>query len=575
VSVYQIQAPDGNTYSVSGPEGATQAQVQAEVLRQNPQAGQAKQAEPSLADHALNVLKNIGSLNSPGSTLEPLAHLASGAVAAPVAGIAGLGALAGNALGMKTDPASVVQKTQNALTYQPRSAQGQQTSSAMDSLLGIPGQLADQAGGAVTDATGSPALGAATNTGLQGLAMLSGGKAIKALAPADLPAPPKAVTPSVANATLKDARNAGIMVTPEYSKTAGGGGGGAVGEAASLAGSETKMQQTLSKFNGRVALPKIVATDLGLDPNTPLTPAAISDLGQKANNIYTAASKVGDFTPDAQLVADMKKIGVRNAAVDEQFGSDAGSDIQALKTKYSPKAIPPDTSMTGLDNQVSSGLQPMNSEALVQATRDLRADARSLYKQTENPEALRMADATQKAADAIDDFVQRQLRAPVAQGGKGVPNLADAYANARVQKAKIASVNDAYNPATGSIDGASLAKDLDDGLPLSGGLKTIALAYKAFPKVMQVPEKLPSSEGPSILEQGAAVTALLHGNVPLALAMFARPLARARVATPGFQNKMVNPQPPAAPVLPAGVGTAPLASPIVGQPQQPQQLGQP
>jgi hypothetical protein len=33
---YEIEAPDGQTYTVSGPEGATQEQVQAEVLNQNP-----------------------------------------------------------------------------------------------------------------------------------------------------------------------------------------------------------------------------------------------------------------------------------------------------------------------------------------------------------------------------------------------------------------------------------------------------------------------------------------------------------------------------------------------------------
>lgn len=36
---YKITAPDGNSYQIEGPEGATQEQVQAEVLRQFPQAG--------------------------------------------------------------------------------------------------------------------------------------------------------------------------------------------------------------------------------------------------------------------------------------------------------------------------------------------------------------------------------------------------------------------------------------------------------------------------------------------------------------------------------------------------------
>ena len=37
--IYSISAPDGKTYQIEGPAGASQEQVQAEVLRQNPTAG--------------------------------------------------------------------------------------------------------------------------------------------------------------------------------------------------------------------------------------------------------------------------------------------------------------------------------------------------------------------------------------------------------------------------------------------------------------------------------------------------------------------------------------------------------
>ena len=37
--IYSISAPDGKTYQIEGPAGASQEQVQAEVLRQNPNAG--------------------------------------------------------------------------------------------------------------------------------------------------------------------------------------------------------------------------------------------------------------------------------------------------------------------------------------------------------------------------------------------------------------------------------------------------------------------------------------------------------------------------------------------------------
>ena len=37
MTTYRISAPDGKTYQIEGPEGATQDQVKAEVMRQNPQ----------------------------------------------------------------------------------------------------------------------------------------------------------------------------------------------------------------------------------------------------------------------------------------------------------------------------------------------------------------------------------------------------------------------------------------------------------------------------------------------------------------------------------------------------------
>ena len=38
--IYRIEAPDGKTYRIEGPEGATDAQVRAEVIRQNPHLAQ-------------------------------------------------------------------------------------------------------------------------------------------------------------------------------------------------------------------------------------------------------------------------------------------------------------------------------------------------------------------------------------------------------------------------------------------------------------------------------------------------------------------------------------------------------
>jgi hypothetical protein len=36
MATYKMQAPDGNSYQIDGPEGATDEQVRGEIIRQNP-----------------------------------------------------------------------------------------------------------------------------------------------------------------------------------------------------------------------------------------------------------------------------------------------------------------------------------------------------------------------------------------------------------------------------------------------------------------------------------------------------------------------------------------------------------
>lgn len=102
-------------------------------------------------------------------------QMASGAVAAPLAGYTGAGAAGLRAAGLTSaDPASVVNKVQSALTYQPTDPSSQALSTALNYLPGKFAQGADWTGGKVSQLTGSPAIGAAVNTGIQGLPMLAG-----------------------------------------------------------------------------------------------------------------------------------------------------------------------------------------------------------------------------------------------------------------------------------------------------------------------------------------------------------------------------------------------------------------
>lgn len=97
---------------------------------------------------------------------EGVLSLASGAIAAPAAGLAGLAAAA-NPFFKPGVGADTVKAVQEAMTYRPRSEVGQTVVNTVSAPFEWLAGKADQAGGAVTDATGSPALGAAANTAIQ------------------------------------------------------------------------------------------------------------------------------------------------------------------------------------------------------------------------------------------------------------------------------------------------------------------------------------------------------------------------------------------------------------------------
>jgi hypothetical protein len=121
--------------------------------------------------------------------VEPALHLGSGAVAAPIAGLMGLGSAV---TGMGGEPGDVVRKTQEALTYEPKTLFGKRATEGATFLPRMYEKGANWVGGAVTDnPRGGPEAGAAVKTGIMALPALLG---LKAPVPKSLALPvPEAV----------------------------------------------------------------------------------------------------------------------------------------------------------------------------------------------------------------------------------------------------------------------------------------------------------------------------------------------------------------------------------------------
>lgn len=100
-------------------------------------------------------------------------NLASQAIGLPTAGLAGLATEAGNALGL-TDKkgADVVHSVGDAMTYEPRGQMGKMLTEGVTYPFQKLAEAGQYAGGKTLDATGSPALATAVDTGINALPML-------------------------------------------------------------------------------------------------------------------------------------------------------------------------------------------------------------------------------------------------------------------------------------------------------------------------------------------------------------------------------------------------------------------
>lgn len=116
--------------------------------------------------------------------LETIAHYGSAAVSLPFQAGASLYKLATSPAGTRaSEAAKASQAVGEAMTYQPRSAEGQQLTSAADTVLGLPGRLGDRAAQAIAgpNGEGNSGLAAAADVGIQAIPSLLGVRGVRAV----------------------------------------------------------------------------------------------------------------------------------------------------------------------------------------------------------------------------------------------------------------------------------------------------------------------------------------------------------------------------------------------------------
>lgn len=326
------------------------------------------------------------------------------------------------------------------------------------------------------------------------------------------------------NDVLQRSQEAGLMVPPGYvTRTPGM----AIPEG--WAG-KIKMQQQFSANNAPV-IDAIAKKELGLPDHVTLTPEVFESYRATRGRAYEAVKKAFDL-PGAQV-----KLKADDAFKDAltKLTGDYGKASQEFPDLFKSDAIDNLTAAVGKDR--------FSAEAAVEAVRKLRKDATANMK-IYDPEKNAIGAAQKKAANALDDLIERNLTAI----GKG--DLAKNYRKARIDIAKSHDLESATDPTTGSVSATRLAS-IGRRRDMTGGMRTIADFGRAFPKAAQDPSKIGTIPTIGNLEA-------LGGLVTSPVVTVAGPVMRGIMGTKGYQQSMVRERAGAnaADLGAAGIGSA-------------------
>jgi hypothetical protein len=436
--------------------------------------------------------------------------IGSGMAAQVAAGLAGLGQAATNAVGLTDTPAGDrVRRVSEAMTYQPRTAAGQKITEAVSLPFELLAKGADAAGGAVTDLTGSPAAGAAVNTGINSLPLMAGpvSRAVPGESAASIAARARQATAAEKmNAEVAAAREAGLVVPPSQAN------GGLTSRVVEGLSGEPKLSKLASKKNAPV-INDMVKRDVGLPDDVPLSREALADVRKEAGKAYELVKSAGQVTTDAKYRADLDAIVKAYDTAAKDFSHRSENPFK--KT---------------LDGLRTNGFDAASG---IEEVKLLRADADKAYRQGDKG----LGRAFRDAAQAVDDQLDRHLN-ELSKVDNGNPDLARAvaeYRKARVVIAKTYLADKALNDSTGNINAIAYAKAKARDAKLTGEAKQVADFATAFPRSAQRVERI-GSTGPSYMD------VLLPLISKEAMLLGARPLAREALLSGPVQDSIMAPR---------------------------------
>lgn len=520
---FRVTAPDGKTYDVEAPEGASEAEVMAYV-QQNTQAAPVAE-EPSVA----GVESMSGTEKFMAGTGRGIVNTARGVrqIGAQVADAAtgGLHVAPGVSQQGRFPRSEAIQSEIDVARQldAPLLATGAGmagnvagTASTMIPLMAIPGANTVAGASLIGGASGFVGTPGTVQERGQAAAFGAGGGGLGLLAGRGIAAGGRALLnrstatgarEQIANQTrdiaLVEGQRLGLTVPPAtanptlLNKTAEGFAG------------KLSTAQKASNLNA----PEIDAAArrvLALQPDTPLTPDTFNAVRAVAGQAYEAVSNTGMIRPSPAYSAAIDKI------------------LQPFKT--SAKGFPNSKANPIVDELEALKSPEFDAASAVAKIRELRDAADSAYRSG----SAQIGRAYKDAAKALESSIDEHLTVT------GAPReLLDGYRSARELIAKTYTVQGAMDG--GTVSGAKLASMLSRNKPLSGDLKAIALFSDSFKKAVQTPAKVGTVAGTSPLDWFAASMAALH-NPMLIAGVAARPAVRNAILSKSAQRLLATPR---------------------------------
>jgi hypothetical protein len=256
----------------------------------------------------------------------------------------------------------------------------------------------------------------------------------------------------------------------------------------------------------------LVKKDLGLGAADDVAVGTLPHLRSEAGKAYGPVRGVGTIRLDTKF----------ETAIDDAVGQ-----LSKVAQKF-PKLAKSDVT----DTLASLKAKSIDSDTAVDTISVLRANADEAYAAGE-----KQAGAAYKAAaKAMEDAIERSL----GRRGADAKEMLANFRGARQQIAKTYSAGKALNPELGNFDARKLAQMLNQGKPLSGGMKQAGQFSQAFKEASKLATDSGSVRNTDVILGGGA--AAMSGN-PLPLVYpFSRMAIRDLLLSEAGQNLLAAPR---------------------------------